>query len=155
MQIMLDDYPDTDFWTSGKRPRSAKTWHWLHDPKSINDYGFENWDIGQPDWNERYDEGECIFLGHKSRFDFKWHDHRCFYNAASYVCEYQRNPVDEENDVKDVAESDIDEDKNEPNKGMNEDEDDDDEDGGESGSRSLRRGSGDDYGFMRYDEDEW
>ena len=67
--------------------------------------GFENWDIGQPQWSSPYGEEECIFLGHKSLFNLKWHDHRCNYNGASFICEYDKNAApekveEEENNVK-------------------------------------------------------
>ena len=50
--------------------------------------GFTNWDEGQPQWENYINFEECIFLGHKSLFNLKWHDHRCSYNTASYICEY-------------------------------------------------------------------
>ena len=56
---------------------------------SLADY--VNWDEGQPGWKSSIGDEECIFLGHKSRFNLKWHDHQCLYNMASFVCEYERS----------------------------------------------------------------
>lgn len=90
IESLLSKYPETDFWTSGNRlnPEDRKIWHWGNNPASIEDQVFVNWDEGQPQWKNFIDDEECIFLGHKSLFNFKWHDHRCSYDSASYVCEY-------------------------------------------------------------------
>jgi len=96
IEEILDKYPDTDFWTSGNRisrspsdlPGANKIWRWFDDEKPIESQGFTNWDEGQPQWENYINFEECIFLGHKSLFNLKWHDHRCSYNTASYICEY-------------------------------------------------------------------
>lgn len=93
IENLLADFPETDFWTNGNRLNKDgnKIWHWGNNPASIEDQGFVNWDEGQPQWSSPWGKEECIFLGHKSLFNFKWHDHRCSYDLASYVCEYSRN----------------------------------------------------------------
>jgi len=92
---ILSAYPETDFWIGGYQLQSGTTnvFKWeedrTHDARA---HPYTNWDEGQPQWENFIGPEECIFLGHKSSFNLKWHDHRCSYDGASYICKYHSIP---------------------------------------------------------------
>ena len=78
--LIIRNRSKEDYWTAGHDFINEGEWQWYGTNLTHTSANYSNWDVenGQPDkrsiWNQ-----DCLFIGQKERFQFRWHDNSCTY----------------------------------------------------------------------------